>query len=167
MVDKKAPKIKQPYRLLESGHTESVFITKGDKKVRRTKTYAKGDVVWSTIDLVEEFPNKFELVVESKPLVQPIEDTLENTSSPASPVGPKGSEEEPGGQGHNEPKSPHGEDVTDEFPEAFEADYAVYVNDKNHYTLVEDNGKGAVKTEKPLTKAQLNKFITKLVGGDE
>lgn len=115
------------------------------------KTYAKGAVVVSDVDLIDKFKNKFELVVIAAPVEAPL--------APAKkPVVADEAADEEDKESEVEANSVLGEDVTTEFPKATDLDLMVW-RKKNKFQITTGEDPTKPLNEAPLTRVATNAFL--------
>jgi hypothetical protein len=134
--------------------------------------YHAGDIIESDIPLDDLFRNKFERVPDNTPASKPeMVNVVGKVVQPPIPEPKKETDAEEGaGKSKNNPapsedskESPHGEDVTSDFPNAKVLHLTVYYSeDKDKYTVVDNEDDGfVVKRTKSVTN--LNKFLKKQI----
>lgn len=130
------------FELLESEHQQS------------GRTFQKGEVVPSVHDLAKLFINKFKEVVVVAPTT--------TTVSAGTPVGGEGQVSTTGTPALTAMKSALGEDVTNDFPKAVEADYRVFRKGKKHFVASPDAPDTSLN-KAALDKDDVDEFIVGVV----
>lgn len=143
--------------------------------------FVKGDVVTTPRDLCALYPGKFELIVEVEPVVvtparraavqelidggvwleedrsflEQLTDTnftrVTRQTAPAKSV-------------DHSKSTVLGDDVTDEFQQAYDEGYKVYVNAQGKYQVVKGRSKKPLN-EEPLEKTQVEEFVSEHLKG--
>ena len=114
------------------------------------KVYKRGDIVEHPKRLDEAFPKCFTLLPdEPTPAPTPEPEPDPSTDDvPPDPPAPDDADDEDGGDDEVE----EGEDVTDQFPVALEANFSVYCRGRGSYWVYDADGE--IRNDEPLTKAQ-------------
>jgi len=153
-------------------------LTKEDKQGNKTglhrvgnQRYRAGDVLETDLPLDKLFRNKFERVSEATPVSEPeIVRTIRVAGVPAeAPAIPKPEsvkqddaiETTEASRPKKSDKSPHGKDVTDEFPEAELLKLAVYHDKKSTKYTVVDVEEGDVVVKVSKSKVNISKFLAR------
>ena len=141
------------------------------------KRYKRGDIIETEIDLFAKFGKKFQLMHDDSltdtgtKLLEPEitkPKTTESDDDRMTSDGPVVSDSDVTDDGDidEETTSVHGENVTDDFEDASDADVSVFVDNKKWYTIVEDET-SKVLNPKKLRKKNVAPFIDTLFEDDD
>lgn len=155
------------FRLLNGKHTE--LRRRGKKKEEREvgRSYKVGDVVESDRPLNELYANKFERLPDEEPTeVRAARKKAEKAGKLPNPNPPKPELDPEHVYDQDDETSASisselGENVTADFPKAVEANLLVLCDEDEKYHVADPDDPDEALNDKPLSKGQCDKFISK------